>query len=130
MRYIAIEEFCQHHGIEVTVIREFADFGLTQLTVEDNREFVEDTEVKRLERMLRISRDLGVNKEGIDIILNMRQQLQKLRRERENLRYRLLQLEAESRQRLANMPFATNQVIDYADTNSNPINNFNSAPAR
>lgn len=118
MRYIAIEEFCQHHGIEVTVIREFADFGLMQLTVENNQEFVKDTKVKRLERMLRISRDLGVNKEGIDIILNMRKQLQKLRRERENLRYRLMQLEAENHQHLANTPTAGNQVIDYFDTSS------------
>ena len=129
MRYIALEEFCQHHGIEVTLIREFADFGLMQLTVENNREFVEDTEVKRLERMLRISRDLGVNKEGIEIILNMRKQLQKLRRERENLQYRLLRLEAESRQRLANTPFASNHDIDYSDTSSNHSNTSNYLPA-
>lgn len=129
MRYIAIEEFCQYHGIEVTVVREFADFGLMQLTVQNNQEFVEGAEVKRLERMLRISRDLGVNKEGIEVILNMRKQLQKLRRERENLQFRLLQLEAESHQRLTNASLATTPVIDYADTNSNQAGGSTYSPA-
>jgi len=115
MKYIAIEEFCRHHGIEVTVIREFADFGLMQLTVEENREFVSDADVKRLERMLRLFQDLGVNKEGVEIILNMRNELKRLRRESENLRYRLSRLEAENQFHLINSPFATSIIIDYPD---------------
>ena len=117
MKYIAIEEFSRHHGVEVTVIREFADFGLMQLTVENNQECVSDGDVKRLERMLRLFRDLGVNKEGIEVILNMRKELKRLRRERENLHYRLSQLEAESHYRLVNTPFATSIIIDYPDNN-------------
>ena len=115
MKYIAIEEFSRHHGIEVTLIREFADFGLMQLTIEDNREFVSDADVKRLERMLRLAHDLGGNKEGIEIILNMRQELKKLRRERELLHYQLSQSEAENHHRLVNTPFATSIIIDYPD---------------
>jgi len=116
MKYIAIEELSQHHGIEVTLIREFADFGLMQLIVEDNREFVSDMDVKRLERMLRLSRDLGVNKEGIEVILNMRAELKRLRRERKNLHYRLSQLETQHLHRLVNTPFTTSIIIDYSDT--------------
>jgi len=120
MKYIAIEEFSRHHGIEVTLIREFADFGLMALIVEDNREFVSDTDVKQLERMLRLTQDLGINKEGIEVILNMRKELKKLRRERKTLHYRLSQLEAENHRRLVNTPFATRIIVDYSDNVNYP----------
>ncbi|KAA5545718.1 chaperone modulator CbpM [Adhaeribacter rhizoryzae] len=93
MKYIAIEEFCSHHGVEVTLIREFAAFGLVPLHVEDNREFLPDKAITRLERTLRLFHDLEVNKEGIEVILHMRKQLKKLRREHNLLQHQLQQLE-------------------------------------
>lgn len=113
MKYIAVEEFCSHHGVEAVLVREFADFGLIRLHVEENREFVPDEEVGQLERMLRLSRDLEVNKEGIDIILHMREELKQLRREAEYLRYRLQQLEAERTHRLVTRPRDRGFFIDY-----------------
>lgn len=115
MRYIAIEEFCHHHGIEATLIQEFADFGLVQVHVQDNRQFVPGTDIARLERMLRLARDLGVNKEGIEIILNMRQELKKLRRQKQKLSYQLQQLEAEKQQQLHHLPQARGIIINYSD---------------
>jgi hypothetical protein len=114
MRYIAVEEFCNHHGVEVMLIREFADFGLIQLSVQENKEFVPDEEVSRLERMLRLFQELEVNKEGIDIILHMREELKQLRRETGFLRYRLRQLEEERTHRLVTHPQSGGFIIDYS----------------
>jgi chaperone modulatory protein CbpM len=115
MKYIAVEEFCTHHGVEVMLVREFADFGLVQLSVQENGEFVPDEEVSRLERMLRLFQDLEVNKEGIDIILHMREELKQLRREAAQLRYRLRQLEEERTHRLVTQPQVLGFLIDYSD---------------
>jgi hypothetical protein len=114
MKYIAVEEFCSHHGVEVMLIREFADFGLIRLTVQENQEFVSAEEVSRLERMLRLFQDLEVNKEGIDIILQMREELKQLRQEAAQLRYRLRQLEEERTHRLVLQPQARGFIIDYS----------------
>jgi chaperone modulatory protein CbpM len=116
MKYIAIEEFCSHHGVEVMLVREFADFGLIQLTRQEDQDFVAPEEVSRLERMLRLARDLEVNKEGIDIILHMREELQQLRREAAALRYRIRQLEEERTHRLVSQPQARGFIIDYSAT--------------
>jgi chaperone modulatory protein CbpM len=116
MKYLAVEEFCTHHGVEVMLVREFADFGLIQLFVEEDREFVPDEEVSRLERMLRLSQELEVNKEGIDIILHMREELKQLRREADQLRYRLRQLEEERTHRLVTQPQTRGFIIDYTGT--------------
>jgi DNA-binding transcriptional MerR regulator len=93
MKYIAVEEFCNLHGVEVKLIREFADFGLVSLHIEDNREFLPLKAITRLERTLRLFRELEVNKEGIEVILHMRQQLKKLRRQQVQLNSRLQQME-------------------------------------
>ena len=114
MRYIAIEEFCNYHGIEATLIQEFAEFGLVQVHVQDNRHFVPDTDITRLERMIRLYHDLGVNKEGIEIILNMRQEIKRLRQQKQKLSYRLQQLEAERQQRLHHLTQSC-IIINYSD---------------
>ncbi len=114
MRYIAIEEFCSHHGVEVMLVREFADFGLIQLHQAEDGEFVPDEEISRLERMLRLSQELDVNLAGIEIIMHMREELKQLRREAATLRYRLQQLEAERTHRLVTQPQARGFIIDYS----------------
>ncbi|MGV3587182.1 MAG: chaperone modulator CbpM [Adhaeribacter sp.] len=107
MKYIAIEEFCNHHGVAVTLIREFADFGLVPLHIENSQEYLPDNAIARLERTLRIFQDLDVNKEGIEVILHMRKQLRKLRREHKILLNRLQQLE--------NQGIARNYIIQEID---------------
>jgi hypothetical protein len=108
MNYIAIEEFCTHHGIQVTLIREFADFGLVHLQEQGEIALVPAEEIEKLERMIRLHSELGINKEGLEIILNMRDQLVSLNSELETIRYRLRQLEEEQNIRL----FGTERNVD------------------
>ena len=100
MNFIAIEEFCTYHGIQVTLVREFADFGLVHLQEQEQKAFVPAEEIEKLERMIRLHSELGINKEGLEIILNMRDQLISLNSELETIRYRLKQLEEEQNLRL------------------------------
>jgi chaperone modulatory protein CbpM len=100
MNYIAIEEFCSHHGVQVTLVKEFADFGLVQLQEQEQKAVLPAGEIEKLERLLRLYNDLGINKEGLEIILNMRGQLLNLNSELETIRYRLHHLEQEQDLRL------------------------------
>jgi hypothetical protein len=103
MNYIAIEEFCTHHGVQVRLVQEFADFGLVHLQEEAQQAFVPEAEIEKLERLLRLYSELGINKEGLEIILNMRDQLLNLNSELETIRYRLQQLEKEQDLKLFGM---------------------------
>lgn len=100
MNYIEIEKFCTHHGIQVTLVREFADFGLVHLQEQEQKAMLPEAEIEKLERMLRLYNELGINKEGLEIILNMRDQLVSLNSELEAIRYRLKQLEEEQNLKL------------------------------
>src|SRR6188768_3606479 len=113
MNYIEIEEFCTYHGVQVTLIREFADFGLVHLQEQEQKAFVPADEIEKLERLIRLHDELGINKEGLEIILNMRDQLVSLTTELEAMRYRLHQLEQEQKLRL----FGTETKIDDQESN-------------
>ncbi len=115
MNYIAIEEFCQHHGGEMRLIQEFAAFGLVQLQSSPNGPVVPASEIKQLERMLRLALDLDLNPEGIDVILNMRQEMLRLRRQTLRLQNRLRQLEQERYWQLMEGPQSRGHIIDIGE---------------
>jgi hypothetical protein len=112
MKYISIEEFCSHHSVEVQLIQEFADFGLVQLHTDQEQKVMPASEVKRVERILRLALDLDLNPEGIDIILNMRQEMMRLRRQAQRLQSRLQQLEQERTWNLRGGPAQQRYIVD------------------
>lgn len=110
--YISIEEFSSLHGVEVRLIREFADFGLLRTYMQQNLECLTADDIAHVQRLVRLYQDLGINKEGIDIILSMREQILSLREEVENLRYKAQKLEQERHQRLMDFPHVQGLIID------------------
>jgi chaperone modulatory protein CbpM len=110
--YISIQEFSSQYGVEVTLIREFAEFGLLQTHFEQNLECLVTDDVAHVQRLIRLYQDLGINKEGIDIILSMREQIMNLQHELESLRYKAQRLEQERHQRLTDFPSIQGLIID------------------
>jgi chaperone modulatory protein CbpM len=111
--YITIEEFSSQYGIRQELIREFMDFGL--LTVHRQQEgeclVAEDTE--HVARLIRLYRDLGINKEGIDIILSMREQLIQMHDELNRLRYKAQRLEQERDLLFVDLPRTRGLLLDH-----------------
>ncbi|QHT67783.1 hypothetical protein GXP67_14630 [Rhodocytophaga rosea] len=110
--YISIREFSTLHGVEVALIHEFAEFGLVQTHFQQNLECLIADDIAHVRRLIRLYQDLGINKEGIDIILSMREQILSLREELESLRYKAQRLEQERHQRLTDFPSVQGLIID------------------
>lgn len=72
---ISIEEFCCHHGCETVIIEEFVEYGIFTPAPDYSQPHIPVQHLARVERALRLYRDLGVNSAGIDIILNLLDQL-------------------------------------------------------
>jgi len=93
-KYITLREFADFHEISVTQIREFADFGLFEVTIIENKPCIHIDDIERCERILRLSEELGVNKEGIEIILEMRQRIEEMQKEISRMKHLLDKYEA------------------------------------
>lgn len=80
---ITLRQVCECYDIDPLIVRDFADFGLYPLNVVDGEFSIEVRYLERVEHIFSLHRSLGVNKEGIDIILELRAEITRLQEEME-----------------------------------------------
>ena len=86
---IPTDEFCVHHNIEFSFIRNLCDFGLLETVKVEKTEFITEDQLEKLERMLRLHKELDINMEGIDTIDHLLEKMRDLQTEILNLKNRL-----------------------------------------
>lgn len=75
---ITLRQVCESYHIELETIRDFADFGFYPIVLVGEEYGVETIYLDRLERVISLYQSLGINKEGIDIILELRGEITRL----------------------------------------------------
>jgi MerR family transcriptional regulator/heat shock protein HspR len=80
--YYTISTVAQRYGIHPQTLRLYEREGLlTPSRTEGNTRMYSDEDLERLETVLSLTRDLGVNLAGVEIILNMRAKIEQMQRE-------------------------------------------------
>jgi hypothetical protein len=69
--FIEVGHLCTNHSIEISFIIELAEIDLIEIKTIDQFQYIHQNEVANVEKMIRMHHDLGINKEGIDIVLNL-----------------------------------------------------------
>ena len=86
---ISTDEFCVHHNIEFSFIKNLSEFGLIETVSVKKVEYIPEGQLEKLERMLRIHKDLDINMEGIDTIDHLLARMQHLQDEVISLKNKL-----------------------------------------
>jgi len=77
-------------GIHPAQVRQFVDFGLVQaIRRQDTVLLFDASTVPRLRVINRLRKDLGINLEGVAVVLDLLEKLRALQRENELLRWKL-----------------------------------------
>ncbi|RPJ83905.1 MAG: MerR family transcriptional regulator [Acidobacteria bacterium] len=80
--YYMISAVAQKYGIHPQTLRLYEREGLLKPSrTEGNTRLYSDEDLERLETILSLTRDLGVNLAGVEIILNMRQKIEQMQHE-------------------------------------------------
>ncbi len=80
--YYMISAVAQKYSIHPQTLRLYEREGLLKPSrTEGNTRLYSDEDLERLETILSLTRDLGVNLAGVEIILNMRQKMAEMQRE-------------------------------------------------
>ena len=80
--YYMISAVAQKYNIHPQTLRLYEREGLLKPSRTDgNTRLYSDDDLQRLEMILSLTRDLGVNLAGVEIILNMRQKMDDMQRE-------------------------------------------------
>lgn len=83
---ITLRQLCGCFSIDIGIVREFADFGLYPVVTIEGETGIEARYLDRLERIISLYQTLGINKEGIEIILDLRGKISDLQDHVDELR--------------------------------------------
>jgi MerR family transcriptional regulator, heat shock protein HspR len=87
---LTLNELADAAELQPALVEKFIGYGLIEpATSKGPDSLFPVSHIERLRRIMRLRYDLGVNLAGVGVILHMRDQLEKLQKERERLRHRL-----------------------------------------
>jgi hypothetical protein len=86
---IGIDDFCASHNIEVSFISSLRHSGLIEVTTIKETDFIEQDQLKQLEKFVRMYYELDINLEGIETINYLLQRIGYLHDEIRTLKNRL-----------------------------------------
>lgn len=68
---IIVEVFCTEYQVELSLIDELNEFGLIELVQDNGIKYIQIEKLPELERVIRFHNELNINKEGIEVILDL-----------------------------------------------------------
>ena len=92
---VPINEFCINHNIEISFISSLQQSGLIEITTIKEISFIDISQLRQLEKIVRFYFDLDINLEGIETITHLLQRINSMQDEIRTLRNRLRIYETE-----------------------------------
>jgi MerR family transcriptional regulator/heat shock protein HspR len=106
-----ISAVAEQYEIHPQTLRLYEREGLLKPSRSDgNTRLYTDDDLERLEVILKLTRDLGVNLAGVEIILNMREKMEEMQRQIEHF-VSSLNTELSNRPRVSSDPASSNSLI-------------------
>ncbi|MDA3811255.1 MAG: hypothetical protein PF518_13110 [Spirochaetaceae bacterium] len=114
-KFIPITDVSNYYHIEISILKDFAEGELINIRIKDQIECVLSEDLEQIKRIIDLYKGLGVNKEGIEIILSMRDQILAMDEEMTILKLKLDYRRTEYRYRFVELPNQRGLLIDYEE---------------
>ena len=92
---IPASDFCTYHDVEYTFISSLQDAGLIEITHVNETTYIPETELQKLERMIRLHDELEINVAGIEAITHLLERVEYIQQEMRSLKNKLRLYEGE-----------------------------------
>jgi hypothetical protein len=86
---IPANEFCASHDIEISFIDSLQEAGLIEITTIEETEYIQESQLTELEKIVRLYFELDINLEGIDTVFHLLQRIKDMQDEITFLKNRL-----------------------------------------
>jgi chaperone modulatory protein CbpM len=86
---IATTDICTYHEVEYTFINSLNEAGLVELKVVNQTTFIPESELQKLEKMIRMHHELEINIAGIEAIIHLLDRVEQMQEEMRVLRNRI-----------------------------------------
>jgi len=88
-KLIPIEQLCVHYEIEMSLFQELHDFNIIEVLSIENSSFIHEDKITIVEKVVRMQKDLNINLEGVDTVLNLLDKIDDLQTELNAVKNRL-----------------------------------------
>lgn len=78
---IPIALLCTHYNIETSFISSLTDYGLLEVTIVEEVQYIDHEKIRELEKLIQLHYELNINMEGIDAITHLLQKIDSLQSE-------------------------------------------------
>ncbi|MFZ1455060.1 MAG: chaperone modulator CbpM, partial [Saprospiraceae bacterium] len=68
---ILLHHFCLYHEVELSFIDSLHEYGLITIIVVNDDKYILEDDLKEIEKMVHFYYELGINIEGIEVIINL-----------------------------------------------------------
>ena len=75
---IEITTLCRHYRVERAFFSQLNEIGLIETTSIENNQYVDETDISHIDRIIRLYQELEINPEGIDVIINLLNKIEQL----------------------------------------------------
>ena len=86
---IPANEFCASHNIEISFINSLQEEGLIEITTIKETEYIHESQLHELEKIVRFYYELDINLEGIETVIHLLQRINEMQDEIMFLKNRL-----------------------------------------
>jgi hypothetical protein len=86
---IAANEFCVYHQVEQTFITSLQEAGLVNITIVNKTAYIPESELHKVEKMIRLHNELDINIAGIEAISHLLQRIEDIQEEMRVLKNQL-----------------------------------------
>jgi len=86
---IVVNEFCIHHNIDISFIHSLQESGLIEITHTAEKLYLHESQLPRLEKMLRLYYEMDINLEGIETITYLLNRMNEMQQQITQLNNRL-----------------------------------------
>lgn len=88
-KYIRVTDFCRGHALEESFVYELHEVDLIEILEVEHHPVIRQSELDRLERLVRLHRDLEISPQGLLAVDHLLGRMQRLQEEVLELRRRL-----------------------------------------
>lgn len=86
---IPATDFCVHHRLDIAFVYDLEQRGLIEIVRMEQTTYLPTDQLSRLEKLLRLHRELAVHPDDLDIVAHLLDRLEAVQEEVMNLRNRL-----------------------------------------
>lgn len=79
--YIPIDIFCKQHEVAIKLVFSLQEYGLIEILRINDVEYLQVNHLAEAEAVIRLYRELDINPEGIDAIVNLLQRIKEMQAE-------------------------------------------------